>query len=236
MIDLHAHILPNMDDGSRSVAESIRMLEASADQGVKYIAATPHFYAAENSPAQFLRRREMSAAMLRPVWQSRFPQLALGAEVYYFDGISRTQELDLLKLEHTDLLLLEMPFSAWTGRMVAELLELQGCRNTTVVLAHIERYLAFQKPEVWRKLLDGGVRMQCNAEFFLHWRTRRKALRMLRQGKVHFLGSDCHNMEARPPRLGEAMEAIDKAMGAAGRHILDREAAVLLAGSGGALM
>lgn len=229
MIDIHSHILPGMDDGSRSVEESVKMLEASARQGVRYIAATSHFYAMENSPEQFLRRRAAAAALLQTVWQPQFPRLALGAEVYYFDGISRTDKLDQLKLENTRLLLLEMPFSAWSGRMVTEILDIQSRRDTTVLLAHIERYMAFQKPAVWRELLDNGVRMQCNAEFFLHWKTKRKALRMLREGKIHFLGSDCHNVTTRPPRLGEAMEVIDKALGSAGRRILNREAMALLA-------
>lgn len=236
MIDIHSHILPGMDDGSRSVEESVRMLEASARQGVKYIAATSHFYATENSPEQFLRRRAAAAALLQAAWQPQFPQLALGAEVYYFDGISRTEKLDRLKLENTGLLLLEMPFSAWSGRMVTEILDIQSRRDTTVLLAHIERYIAFQKPAVWRELLDSGVRMQCNAEFFLSWKTKRKALRMLRQGEIHFLGSDCHNMTTRPPRLGDAMEVINKVLGSAGRRILNQEATALLAESGGSLM
>ena len=54
MTDMHCHILPGMDDGSRSAAESLSMLEASAAQGVDRIVATPHFYAGENSPEVFL--------------------------------------------------------------------------------------------------------------------------------------------------------------------------------------
>ena len=57
MIDLHSHILPQMDDGSRSVDESLQMLAALAAQGVTDVAATPHFYASENSPERFLARR-----------------------------------------------------------------------------------------------------------------------------------------------------------------------------------
>lgn len=236
MIDIHSHILPGMDDGSRSVEESVRLLETSARQGVEWIAATPHFYAVENSPGQFLRRRDEAVRRLMEAWQPTFPRLALGAEVYYFDGISRTEELDGLKLENTDLLLLEMPFSAWSSRMVAEVLDIQSRRGTQVLLAHIERYIACQKPELLHTLLASGVKIQCNADFFLNWRTKRRALRMLRQGEVHFLGSDCHNMTSRPPRLGEAMQVIDKALGRVGRDILDREAEALMAKAGGMRM
>lgn len=202
------------------------MLRASAEQGVRVMAATPHFYATENSPERFLRRRAASAEALRRVWKPGMPQIILGAEVSYFDGLSRIERLDALKLGTTEFLLLEMPFCAWTSRMVAEVLELQARQDTQVLLAHIERYLADQPKSVWDALYAGGVKMQCNARFFLHWRTKRKALRMLQAEKIHFIGSDCHNMAARPPRLGEAMDVIENA--AAGCDFLRREEAAFL--------
>ena len=64
MTDIHSHILPGMDDGSRSTEESLAMLAASAAQGVRAIAATPHFYAMENSPEEFLARRAAAVARL----------------------------------------------------------------------------------------------------------------------------------------------------------------------------
>ena len=127
--------------------------------------------------------------------------------------MSRTQELPLLTLEGTNLLLLEMPFSPWSSRMVEEVLEIQERRGLQVLLAHVERYLPYQEPKVWERLRQGKVWMQCNASFFLHWRTKPKALRMLRKGEIHMLGSDCHNKTTRPPRLGEAAEVIEKSLG-----------------------
>jgi protein-tyrosine phosphatase len=227
MIDIHSHILPGMDDGSRSVDESISLLEQLKQQGVQLVAATPHFYASEERPAQFLKRRQAAASQLEQAMTAKqLPTVILGAEVHYFDGMSRAEELGLLKLEQTDLLLLEMPFTAWSGRMIAEIKELQSRRDTTVVLAHIERYLALEKPQTWERLLTEGVQMQCNAEFFLNWKTKRRALRMLKDGRIQFLGSDCHNMTARPPRIGSAMEVIDQALGERGREILIQKAAL----------
>lgn len=208
MIDLHSHVLPGMDDGSRSVEESVQMLRESARQGVRYLAATPHFYPMRSSPEEFLRRRARALERLQQVWQPEFPRLIPGAEVYYYEGITGTDGLDRLKLEGTELLLLEMPFSAWSERMVADVLELQQRHGTRVVLAHVERYLADQSRGVWELLLENGVSMQCNAGFFLNWKTAHKALRMLRRGQVHYIASDCHNMTSRPPMLGEAMKRI----------------------------
>lgn len=217
MTDIHSHVLPQVDDGSRSTAESLSMLEAMSKQGIARVAATPHFYPSEDSPERFLERRAAAADRLREEWRPDLPQLMLGAEVYYFEGISRAEGLDALRLEGTPILLLEMPFRPWTPRMTDEILELHGQHGTTVLLAHIERYLRFQKPEIWDVLLEAGVRMQCNASFLLNWKSRWKALRMFREGRIHLLGSDSHNMTSRPPRLGEAL----KVLGPAGREILE---------------
>lgn len=218
MTDIHSHILPNLDDGSQSLEESLEMLRVMSVQGISRVAATPHFYPGEISPEDFLIRRAAAAARLTKAWSPEFPQIFLGAEVYYFEGIARAQAVEELRIQGTELLLLEMPFRAWTVRMVDELLELNARKGVTVLLAHMERYQRFQKPKVWDLLLRQGVQMQSNADFFLHWKTRRRALRMLKAGKIHLLGSDSHNMTVRPPRLGNALSVI----GPEGRNILEK--------------
>ncbi len=207
MTDIHCHVLPQMDDGSRSVEESLAMLEAMAAQGIGCVVATPHFYAGENSPERFLARRAASRERLAEAWRPGLPALKLGAEVCYFEGVSRCQGLEALEIEDTGLLLLEMPFCRWSQRMLSEVWEIQASR-ATVLLAHIERYLRWQESDTWATLAEWGVLNQCNATFFLRWQTKRKALRMLREGKIHLLGSDSHNMDTRPPQMEEAMAVL----------------------------
>ena len=216
-LDVHAHILPGMDDGSGSVEESLTLLRSSAAQGVGRMAATPHFDPQELGPKAFLARREAAAESLRAAWEPGLPELLLGAEVSYFEGVSRTAELDALRIEGSELLLLEMPFRAWPERLVREVADINRRQGLTVLLAHVERYLWYQKPEAWDTLLQAGILCQCNAGFFLDLRTRRRALRLLKEGKVHFLASDCHNPRSQPPRLGEALAGLD----AAGRELLE---------------
>ena len=57
IIDFHTHVLPAMDDGSRSVEESLQMLRMEAEQGIFHVVATPHFYPQYDNPEQFLRKR-----------------------------------------------------------------------------------------------------------------------------------------------------------------------------------
>ena len=82
MIDFHSHFLPGMDDGSKSVQESLKMLSLARDSGVNQIVATPHFYASKESPEHFLRRRESSWETLKEALPDDAPQIWLGAEVY----------------------------------------------------------------------------------------------------------------------------------------------------------
>lgn len=228
MIDLHTHVLPGMDDGSRSPEESARMLRALAAQGVTLAAATPHFYADENSPDRFLRRRKEAWERLQPVLEPGMPELTLGAEVYYFEGLCRNDELPLLCMEGTNTLLLEMPFEPWSRRMLGDLLEMADRGDMRVVLAHVERYMPFQSRDVWDHVLQSMVLMQSNADFFLALRSRRRALHLLRDGQVQLLGSDCHGMEHRPPRIGSAAAYIRSHLGDGVLERIDTLAASLL--------
>ena len=213
MIDYHTHILPGMDDGSRGTSESIEMLLMSRRQGISKIIATPHFYAGENKPEQFLQRRLAAWNRLERCLTDDMPEILLGAEVSYFEGISRTDATLLLRTEGTSLLLLEMPFVSWSSRVIQDVLQLNENPFVQVILAHIERYLPMQRREVLDQLLNQGVLFQANASFFLRWPQRRRAMQMLREGQIHLLGSDCHNLDTRPPCLGNATEMIRRKLG-----------------------
>lgn len=213
MIDWHSHILPAMDDGSKDVAESISMLGMQTSQGVGTVIATPHFYANDETVASFIERRAKAFEALKEQLGENGPHILLGAEVRYYQGISRLEGLKDLTIEGSKLLLLEMPMSVWTETMVRELVELSGKNSVRIVLAHVERYIKLQKNAVWNRLLESGIMMQVNASFFTSLASRRKAITLLQDGVVQFLGSDCHNLTTRPPVLGQAAEVIRKKLG-----------------------
>jgi len=213
IIDFHTHLLPGIDDGSQSVRESVELLRMLSEQKVTTVAATPHFNADRRSADEFIEYRAVSFETLKDRIPSDAPEILLGAEVAYYDGISRMKELPSLCLEGTRLLLLEMPVQKWTGYMMSELLHLSCSGEFTPVLAHVERYLKKNDFLLIEELLDNGVLLQCNATFFTDRFTRRRALRMLGSGAIHFLGSDCHGVDHRPPMMGSAVEAIKKNFG-----------------------
>ena len=208
MIDFHSHFLPAIDDGSRSPAQSEQMLRSSFAQGVEVIAATPHFYAWHMDPKQFLSRRQRALESIC-YDEGTMPQILLGAEVAYYDSMQFSEELGLFCIGKSRLLLVEMPFTVWTERMVKNIASLPVNQGVTPVLAHIERYLHYGKNKKWLPFLqEQGVLIQSNCEFFLSRLRGRHAVKLLQQGVIQFLGTDCHNMEDRQPNMEQTIRKI----------------------------
>lgn len=210
MIDWHSHILPKMDDGSRSEEESVRMLTMLASQGIDTVIATPHFYPDNESVQAFLQRREAAFERLKPYLTNNSPDILLGAEVRYYQGIGRMTEINKLRIEGSKLLLLEMPFSEWGEYVIRDLTELAGKGDIKIILAHIERYFSMQKRSMIERIAESGIFMQVNATLFGSFASRHKALKLLKSGYVQFIGSDCHNLTSRPPKIGKAFDIIQK--------------------------
>lgn len=213
MIDFHSHILPFIDDGSSSIEESVALLSMLKDQGIKTVVATPHYDAKRDTPEAFVSKRNESYEKLLPNIKDGFPKVILGAEVSYYPGIERLKGIRSLTAGESDLLLLEMPISVWTEYTVKELVDLTTTKNMTVVLAHAERYLGLQSLKTIELLNDSGILRQYNADFFLRFGQKRKALKMLERGEIHLIGSDCHNLNTRPPRIGDAYGLMKKKLG-----------------------
>lgn len=220
--DFHSHILPGVDDGSRSVNESLKMLSLEAAQGIRRVIATPHFYANHDTPERFLKRREAAWSHLREAVEgfSGLPEIVLGAEVYYFPGMSESDVLRALTIGGSSFLLLEMPHGPWSQSMYREMEAIYVRQGITPVIAHVDRYISpFRTQGIPQRLAELPVLVQANADFFLNRYTAGMALRMLRRENIHLLGSDCHDLTSRKPNLGEAVEQIEKRLG---KHVVSR--------------
>lgn len=213
MIDWHSHILPGVDDGSKNEAETSALLGMLYEQGVRTVIATPHYFADDESVESFLSRRHSALELANACTQENAPLIIPGAEVRYYRGISRLEELRALRVGASKLLLLEMPQEPFTEYTIRELLEISGMPGIIPVLAHVERYPVLQKERTMERLCEGGVLMQSNAENFFGFFSRRKALSMLCAGEIHFIGSDCHNLNTRAPRIKTAYDIIKHKLG-----------------------
>lgn len=239
-VDIHTHILPRIDDGSRDIEMTMAMLKEEQRQGVGAVVLTPHFYADRNQVDRFLEKRKASLGMLEAALSQeadgRMPKLFVGAETAYFRGISKAERLPDLCIREidaeadegtgrsTNTILIEMPFVQWTRETADEIEEIACGRRMKVVLAHIERYMKYQKDKsAWNRVMDLPIVTQINAGSFLKdMRKRRTCLKWIKAAKGSRLGSvigsDCHNLEGRRPNMAEAREVIAKK---AGNNVLD---------------
>lgn len=207
------------------------MLRVEAQQGIRQVIATPHFYAHSDSPERFLERRDQAACILRDeiAGQEDLPQILLGAEVLFFPGISDSDMISELTISGKGCILLEMPLSPWSDRMYREIEGIWTKQGITPIIAHVDRYISpFGTHGIPRRLEELPVLVQANAGFFLNWSTSAMAMRMLQRGQIHLLGSDCHNLHSRPPRMGDAIEKIRQRLGTeALERIRENQRAVL---------
>ena len=216
IVDFHSHILPDIDDGSKNLEESIAMLQMEQAQGIQSVVATPHFYPQNDQLASFIERRDQAVEILKNKMKElpELPELHVGAEVYYFQGISDCDELPLLTIDGGRYILIEMPHMLWTEEMYRQLEQIYVKRNMYPIIAHIDRYLSGSRgARMVERLSRMPVFIQANAEFFLQRRTGRTALRMLKNEKIHLIGSDCHNLTDRAPNMEAALKKIERRLG-----------------------
>lgn len=206
--DFHTHILPNLDDGSRSLEQSLKMLKMEAQAGVKRVVFTPHFYPHESSISGFLQARESSFNSLLEAAKDvpDLPEMFLGAEVYFYRGMSATEELKKLTIGDSPYLLVEMPMGDWTEAMYEELENLHR-NGLHPIIAHLDRYISpFNTQGIPEKLARLPVLVQMNTEALHSFWKRKQFIKYLKKNRVHLIGTDCHGCTFRPPEMQKALK------------------------------
>ncbi len=215
MVDFHTHILYGIDDGSKDIETSLKMLKEEFKQGVTRVVLTPHFYATRNSFPGFKSERNSKFNELKELIKNEtaMPKLSLGAEVSYFSGMSRCEQLKELTIDNSDYILIEMPFAKWDEDTVKDVLKIGENLGLTVVLAHINRYFAHKNGKMIKLLAENGINMQLNSECLFDKKMKKESYKLLSMQYISFIGSDCHNLEGRAPNLVQLKDAIIKDFG-----------------------
>jgi len=233
--DFHTHILPGIDDGSKDIEMTKKLLMMEANDGITNIVFTPHFYASRTSFDGFFEKREKSYEKVIEILKDdsvpyNEDNLSLGAEVYFFDGISQAANLDKLCIGNTNTVLIEMPFSQWNKSHIEEIESIIDDRNLKVVIAHIERFVKYQKnKKYFDELISMPLTLQMNAEAFAgSFFDKRHALKFIKDRNNIVLGSDCHDLSARKPNLAAARDLIIKKAGEECINTIDKYAVSLL--------
>lgn len=208
--DIHMHVIPGVDDGSRSIEESCEMLRLAAEEGIQTVFATPHdtaFLYADVEKA-FLRLREAVRAQGIPI------ELYLGCELRISDDTAG-QRLRWLNsgayptMGDSRCVLLEFVF----GTPLQEYLYcIDRIRRGgyTPILAHLERYAQVDLPFA-KALRSAGALVQINAYSIADERNdavRQRANLLLSERLVDFLGTDAHRTDHRPPLFRSGMDTL----------------------------
>ncbi len=221
MIDLHSHILPNLDDGSHSLNESIEMCRLAEADGITIIVATPHFKEGIfiNDPCLI----NTKLIELKRHLKNNNIQLSIlaGAEIsltYDFDlFFKNVVEQKLMRInESTNYLLVELPEFFNVLNVKNLFFRLKLC-NITPIVAHPERNdTILRDPFVLKELLLVGSLLQITADSLLGKsgkKVTKLSINMLKNNMVHIIASDSHNSNYRTPHLSSAVKVASKIIG-----------------------
>ena len=191
-IDFHAHILPGCDHGSSNLETSLRQIALAKEAGVGIVCATSHFYGHQSSVEHYLEKRARCWLALREHLAADDPKVILGAEVLAFEGIEKLPNLKDLCLMGTDLLLLEMPFSRWSERLIDSVELLSERKDLRIVLAHVDRY---DRGQIDMLFSFDRVKGQVNVSALKKRFSNAHLRAWIREGQIVAVGSDIHGTE-----------------------------------------
>lgn len=214
-VDLHAHVLPGVDDGPATLEDTLALARVAVAAGTDRIVATPHV-----NEARYIAPEAIAPAVDEVNRHLGEAGIALRVEAGAEVALTRLldlsdDDLGVLRLGGGPYLLLECPFAVIAGDFEPLIYDVQT-RGYRVLLAHPERCPVFQRdPDRLVRLVDGGALVQLTAGVLrgaFGSRTREFAHRLLREDLVHVLASDTHDAVRRPPGLGDALEHAERAV------------------------
>ena len=223
-VDLHAHILPGLDDGPVTLEESLAMARMAARDGTDIIVATPHYrdMELEHQSANIVRELAdtLNAALRSDTLPISAPSVRILTGIIHRLDKSLPDLIDsesVIMLNQTRFLLVEPPFSrlpSYVDEVIGRLLT----QRLVPVIAHPERNVVFQRnPRRLQQLVDQGVIVQV-ASGSLNGQNggdaRRAAERYIRSGIAHVVSSEMHSERApRSPQLSQAFEIVTDLVG-----------------------
>ena len=221
-IDFHSHILPEMDDGAKSTAESIELLKILAEANVDMVVLTPHFYRDDENIEAFLKRRDAAYSSLVHAIDDigeglNLPELILGAEVLFTPSLSSDPDFEKLCIGNTDYILLELPFIKFHDNFYRDYIKFLNRCDKKIILAHIERYLRFgNSVKDLQKLIEAGditCQLNCSSIVKAGFFDMKKLKSIIESNSVSAIGTDTHNLTSRPPLYKKAELILRKKCG-----------------------
>lgn len=212
MIDLHSHILPGIDDGSKDINETIEMARLAVSEGIKTIICTPH-YIQYNEP---YNKKQVELLIEetneRLISEGISLNLVAGHEIYMTPDLPKlVQDGEVATLNNSKYILIEFPMNdiPLYAEDVFYELRLMGL---VPILAHPERYpMVMEDPNSLLKFLKLGVLCQANVgsiRGFFGERVQKAVIKLIEHNMIHFIATDAHGPKRRSPKIGGALEVI----------------------------
>ncbi|EGT3607522.1 capsular biosynthesis protein [Clostridium perfringens] len=223
MVDIHSHIIPNIDDGSKSLEMSLEMLKRAEESGTKKIIATPHFfkgYWTENYNSVKDKVKELNKLAKE---NNLNIEIYPGQEVFFNNYILEDFKLgDIGTLGESRYMLIEFPMDKiYFQKAIDEIYELK-IKGITPVIAHPERYVDFiNNPEEINQFIDEGYLFQLNGGSLtgLFEKDVKKTAELFLENNLYsFIGSDAHSNGNRNTSLKEAYEVANSISRGASRR------------------
>ncbi|HHV3662250.1 TPA: capsular polysaccharide biosynthesis protein Cps4B [Streptococcus agalactiae] len=217
MIDIHSHIVFDVDDGPKTLEESLSLIEESYRQGVRIIVSTSHRRKGMFETPEDIIFKNFSIVKHEAEKRFEHLQILYGGELYYTsDMLEKLKLKQIPTLNNTKFALIEFSMqTSWKDIHTA--LSNVLMLGITPVVAHIERYNALEnQKERVKEIINMGCYTQINSSHILkqklfndkHKRFKKRARYFLEENLVHFVASDMHNLDVRPPFLAEAYKII----------------------------
>ncbi len=216
--DMHCHLIPEVDDGSESVAESLAALRQEYEEGIRYVICTPHIAPGETAAADCQSRQ--FELLQKAVSESSLAggiELNIGNEIYGAAPCVQSLQAGLIHTLAAGHYVLVEFAPAETYRHIERTFRSLLNSGYLPIAAHIERYECLRDKDALAELEELGVYFQVNTGTVTgspFQRETRWVRKLLREERIHFLGTDSHGMHYRPPRMKEAAGWIEKHCGA----------------------
>ncbi len=217
MVDFHTHILPNVDDGAKSVEETFNLIKEAKKAGFDSIVSTSHYKLNYYEVNAQERRILIDAISNNLNKQNLDIALYLGNEIHISNDIIKLLENGkACTINNTNYVLFELPFYDKIINLYDIIYELLQ-HKLIPILAHPERYDFVQKdPNVIYDLIQKGVLMQCNYGSFIGQYGEKAEIlikKFLKNDMVHFLGTDVHKENTIYPQIPSVLEELEKFIG-----------------------
>jgi len=216
MIDIHSHILPNIDDGARDIEETFNIINEAIEAGFTDIISTSHYM--QDSYVVDKTQRDIFINDIQAKLDENNINMKLynGAEIYISSDLDMLVKNNIVPtLNNSRYILLELPMNSkimYLEDAIHKLLSM----NLIPIIAHPERYSYVQRnPNIIIDLVQKGVLFQANygSIIGIYGKKPKKTVeKLLKNNMIHFLGSDIHRQHTIYNNMGEILKSLEKLM------------------------